>query len=322
MSRSECARDAPQELLLPASGPSPSASHRAAASLADRLHRLRAQAGAPPAAASTAMPPELRRTTSGPSPMRLPTPPAERDRLRALLARRPGGATGMPRTPQGTDRRLPGTLIAPGLRYVEHWIPCPGPALFEPTWCETEAVAPGDLLCFDTETTGLAGGCGTRAFMIGASDWRQGGLRRRQLYMETLGAEPAMLAEFAQWLAPGQVLVSYNGRCYDAPLLATRYRLARQHNPLAGLRHLDLLTPVRRRFRGVWENCRLATVERELLGVQRSDDLPGSQAPAAWLEYLRGGSAERLRRVLAHNAQDLDSLARLLLALQAHATAP
>ena len=77
-----------------------------------------------------------------------------------------------------------------------------------------------------------------------------------------------------------------------------------------------LLHPVRRFYRGVWENCRLATVERELLGVMREDDLPGSEAPAAWLHYLRGGSAEKLRRVAHHNAQDLSSLAGLLLHLE------
>jgi uncharacterized protein YprB with RNaseH-like and TPR domain len=87
------------------------------------------------------------------------------------------------------------------------------------------------------------------------------------------------------------------------------------NNPLTGLRHLDLLFPVRRRFRGVWENCRLATVERQWLGVLREDDLPGSEAPRAWLDYLRGGSARNLRRVLAHNDQDLRSLDALLLRL-------
>lgn len=76
------------------------------------------------------------------------------------------------------------------------------------------------------------------------------------------------------------MFVSYNGKSYDAPLLATRYRLARLPNPLAGLGHLDLLHPVRRRWKGVWENCRLATAERQLLGVVRDDDLPGSEAPA------------------------------------------
>jgi len=111
------------------------------------------------------------------------------------------------------------------------------------------------------------------------------------------------------------VLVSYNGKCYDSPLLKTRYRLARLSDPLSGLGHLDLLHPVRRHWKGVWENCRLATAERELLGVVREDDLPGSEAPAARLNYLRGGSARNVRRVLAHNSQDLKSLAGVLLHL-------
>src|SRR5690606_1969492 len=94
-----------------------------------------------------------------------------------------------------------------------------------------------NLLFFDTETTGLAGGTGTRAFMIGAADWhrdpRQGpGLRVRQLLMATMSAEATMLDTFASWLRPTTVLSSYNGRCYDAPLLKTRYRLARKAEPL------------------------------------------------------------------------------------------
>ena len=116
---------------------------------------------------------------------------------------------------------------------------------------------------------------------------------------------------------PDTTLVSYNGRCYDAPLLATRYRLARMRNPLEGLAHADLLFPTRRRFRGVWENCRLATIERRWLGVEREDDLPGSEAPRAWLDYLRGGDAINLRRVLAHNDQDVRSLGELCLRLVA-----
>lgn len=67
----------------------------------------------------------------------------------------------------------------------------------------------------------------------------------------------------------------------------------------------------------VWEDCRLATAERELLGVIREDDLPGSEAPAAWLIYLRGGSAVNLRCVLTHNCQGLKSLAGVLLHLAA-----
>ena len=81
------------------------------------------------------------------------------------------------------------------------------------------------------------------------------------------------------------------------------------------LDHVDLLFPTRRRYRGTWENCRLATIERQQLRIAREDDLPGSEAPAAWLGYLRGGSARNLRRVGEHNHQDVVTLAQLFLRL-------
>ena len=222
------------------------------------------------------------------------------------------------------DRTLPGEEIAPGLRLIETHLPYPAPATKLPLAFarREDAVDPRALLFFDTETTGLAGGSGTRAFMIGAADWcdhplHGDGLRIRQLLITTLAAEPAMLRAFAAWLDPTTVLSSYNGRCYDAPLLKTRYRLARMRDPITGLDHVDLLFPTRRRYRGTWENCRLATIERELLQIVREDDLPGAEAPAAWLGYLRGGAAGDLRRVAAHNHQDVMTLARLMTRLVA-----
>jgi uncharacterized protein YprB with RNaseH-like and TPR domain len=212
------------------------------------------------------------------------------------------------------DRDVPGIELSPGLRYTEanvDWLAPPD--IVDAAFARMESVHHRRLLHFDTETTGLAGGTGTRAFMIGAADWHDGRFRIRQLTITSMAAETAMLRTFASWLADDTVLVSYNGKCYDSPLLKTRYRLARLPDPLTGLGHLDLLHPVRRHWKGQWENCRLATAERELLGVVREDDLPGSEAPAAWLTYLRGGSARNLRRVLAHNNQDLKSLAGVLL---------
>ena len=224
-----------------------------------------------------------------------------------------------PRAP-ASDRMIPGVEIAPGLLLTEAVVDWGRPsALIDTAFARwEEPVAHQRLLHFDTETTGLAGGTGTRAWMIGAADWlADGRFRLRQLTTTTMAAETAMLRTFARWLQPDTVLVSYNGKCYDSPLLKTRYRLARLPDPLSGLGHLDLLHPVRRHWKGVWENCRLATAERELLGVVREDDLPGSEAPEAWLSYLRGGPAVNLRRVLAHNAQDLKSVAGVLLHLAA-----
>lgn len=260
--------------------------------LATQLALLRRQAGV-----------EAARTTPIP---RSPVP----EQLRRLLGVR-ARAEAREFSP---DRELPGHEIAPGLHYLERRIDWPAaPDVVNAAFAKFGAVPRHRLLQFDTETTGLSGGTGTRAFMIGAADWPDHRLRVRQLFLTTMGAEAAMLQAFAQWLQPDTVLVSYNGRCYDAPLLATRYRLARMANPLTALRHLDLLFPVRRRYRGIWENCRLATIERQLLGVIREDDLPGAQAPQAWRDYLQGGSSRNLRRVVEHNDQDLRSLSALLL---------
>nr|WP_226978613.1 ribonuclease H-like domain-containing protein [Xanthomonas sp. LMG 12460] len=244
--------------------------------------------------------------------------------LRRLLGLReravaPAAAAAARKPAAAPDRHLPGVEIAPGLHLIEAFLPQPIPAgaLSLAFARREDAVEPTNLLFFDTETTGLAGGTGTRAFMIGAADWTVHpadgpGLRIRQLLMATMGAEKAMLEAFRAWLRPGTVLSSYNGRCYDAPLLKTRYRLARCADPLSALDHVDLLHPTRRRYRGTWENCKLATIERQLLRVVREDDLPGSEAPAAWLGYLRGGNARNLRRVAAHNHQDVVTLALLL----------
>lgn len=261
-----------------------------------RLQQLKRQAGA-----------------TSPTPARAPAP--ELDALRRMLRRRAPDAAAPARS---NDRSVPGIEIVPGLHFIEARVPmAPDTAWIDGRFDRRDALSARDLLFFDTETTGLAGGSGTRAFMIGAADWHDGALRVRQLLTTTMGAETAMLDAFRQWLRPDSVLVSYNGKCYDAPLLNTRFRLNRMNTPLSGLAHVDLLYPTRRRYRGRWENCRLATIERRALDVVREDDLPGSEAPAAWLSYLRGGSARDLRRVLAHNDRDVVTLAQLLLHLSA-----
>lgn len=242
-----------------------------------------------------------------------PDPAVQLDALRQMLGVR---QRHLPAAVVSRDRSVPGIEIEPGLFLAESTRPMHAPPSMPLTFAKREdAVDTDALLFFDTETTGLAGGTGTRAFMIGAADWNGGTLRIRQLTITTLAAEPAMLRTFAQWLSPRTVLCSYNGRCYDAPLLKTRYRLARMGDPISALDHVDLLFPTRRRYRGVWENCRLATIEREALRIVREDDLPGSEAPAAWLSFLRGGSSHNLRRVAEHNLQDVVTLGRLFVHL-------
>jgi uncharacterized protein YprB with RNaseH-like and TPR domain len=278
-------------------------------------HKPIAAPATPPAPAAVAPPQAAARTVQ----------PRDVSALQRLLGTRQRAqrVTPPPAISTSLDRELPGEEMAPGLRLIEAFLPQDIPASpLSLAFAKRpdEAVAARDLLFFDTETTGLAGGTGTRAFMIGAADWhrdpqRGNGLRVRQLLMSTMAAESAMLDVFTSWLAPHTVLSSYNGRSYDAPLLKTRYRLARRREPLSALEHIDLLYPARRHWRGRWENCRLGTIERQVLGIVRHDDLPGAEAPAAWLSYLRGGNATNLRRVGEHNHQDVVTLAQLFLRL-------
>ncbi len=245
------------------------------------------------------------------------------ERLRA------GRSAGHPQAHVADDQALAQALnarcLSPGLLQLEHaealgaphgaWPLQTPPAQFE-TLPQFNAIEARDWLFLDTETTGLAGGSGTLAFQVGIARYHGAHLRVRQYLLTRFDAEAEMLTILAGELRGTETLVSYNGKSYDLPLLATRYRLSGVDNPFPGRPHLDLLHPMRRRYAKVWENCRLATVERRLLGFQRRDDLPGSQAPKAWLDYLKTGRWQRLQGVLRHNRLDLVSLAAALSALE------
>jgi len=161
----------------------------------------------------------------------------------------------------------------------------------------------------DTETTGLSGGSGTLAFLIGVAVVEDDAIELSQFLMTRFAAEAASLSAFAASLSPDDQLVSYNGKSYDLPLLISRFRMQAMQHPFDGLPHLDLLHPVRRLFKGSWDNCRLINLEQNLLGFSRVDDLPGSEAPAAWFSYIRSARGDQLIRVVEHNRQDIVSLA-------------
>jgi hypothetical protein len=178
--------------------------------------------------------------------------------------------------------------------------------------------AAGRGVYIDTETTGLSGGSGTLAFLIGSAVVEDGAIELKQYLLTRFSGETAALAAFADTLKPADRLVSYNGKSYDLPLLIARCRMQGLAHPFAGLPHLDLLHPVRRLFARRWPDCRLQTLENRLLGFSRVGDLPGSEAPAAWFHYLRGGHGGPLVKVVEHNRQDILSLAAAHRAL-AHA---
>ena len=163
----------------------------------------------------------------------------------------------------------------------------------------------------DTETTGLAGGTGTCAFLVGIGSIEASGFRVRLFFMRDFDEEQAMLQAVAECLATHDVLVTYNGSSFDVPLLETRYRLKRQPNPFRRLGHVDLLHAARRVWSERMRNCKLGTLESEILGFQRRGDVPGALIPQRYFDFLRSGNAAGLREVFHHNMLDIVSLACL-----------
>jgi uncharacterized protein YprB with RNaseH-like and TPR domain len=174
-----------------------------------------------------------------------------------------------------------------------------------------DGVDPRGLLFLDTETTGLAGGTGTYAFLVGVARLDGDRLRLTQLFMRDLDEEPALIAALAPLLAGATGLVSFNGGGFDLPLLETRFILQRRRWP-ATLPHVDLMRPARRVW-GQWlDDCRLGTLEQRVLHVVRERDVPGSVIPSLYFQFLRRRVAGPLRDVLAHNRHDVLALVGLL----------
>lgn len=163
----------------------------------------------------------------------------------------------------------------------------------------------------DTETTGLAGGTGTYAFLIGVGSIDGEGFRLRQFFMRDYGEEASLLARLAEYLAQFDVLITYNGKAYDQPLLETRFRMSRARHPFERMEHLDLLFGARRIWKLRLESCRLVDLENQILGVERQGDLPGEMIPYYYFDYLRSRQAFRLVPIFHHNAIDILSLACL-----------
>jgi uncharacterized protein len=164
----------------------------------------------------------------------------------------------------------------------------------------------------DTETSGLAGGTGTYAFLVGVGHYTGDGFHLAQFFLRDPGEENAMLAALVAYLHDCQVVVTFNGKSFDMPLLNTRYTLQGMSSPVIGLDHLDLLHLARRLWRDRLPSRALGYLEESILGVSRSqEEVPGWMVPELYFEYLRTRDARPLQGVFYHNAMDILSLAAL-----------
>ena len=168
------------------------------------------------------------------------------------------------------------------------------------------------VLYVDTETTGLAGGTGTLAFLIGAGLHGPDGFTVTQYFLPGPEHEEAQLRAFAEEARGASAVVTYNGGSFDLPLLRSRFALHDLPDPLAGVPHLDLLMLSRRLWRGTLPDCSLGTVERHILQKRRSGtDAPGWEVPARYAGWLRSRDSALLEGVLEHNVNDIAAMSAL-----------
>jgi uncharacterized protein YprB with RNaseH-like and TPR domain len=175
---------------------------------------------------------------------------------------------------------------------------------------------PEKWLFLDTETTGLAGGTGTYAFLVGLAWWDAGGLQVEQLFLRDFSEEHSLLHELAARLAERPVLLTFNGKSFDWPLLQSRFTMTRAIKVPQLAAHLDLLHPARALWKLRLGSVRLVELERHVLdaarlGWHREDDVASALIPQFYFDYLRGGTADPLAGVVKHNQMDLRGLAAL-----------
>ncbi len=177
------------------------------------------------------------------------------------------------------------------------------------------------MLFLDLETTGLFGGAGTQAFLIGCASIEGTSIRVRQFLMPGFEHERAVLSELQSWARDHGAVCTYNGRSFDVPLIETRFMFHRVPCPLDAVPHLDMLHAARRLWRqrpvaigpdNDDSACTLGVLEKHIAGLHRVGDVPGYEIPSRFFNYVRSGDARPLEAVMEHNRLDLISLAAVL----------
>ena len=179
----------------------------------------------------------------------------------------------------------------------------------------THACDPGKWLFLDTEATGFIGGAGNVAFLIGLAWWDSDGIQIEQLFMRDPAEEYSILLELARRLRKRPVLVTFNGKSFDWPLLASRFEMSRRIALPVLNAHLDFLHPAREIWKLQIGSLKLGHLEEHVLGAEwmgwsRREDIDAAQIPGVYFDYL-SGRAHRMECVFRHNRMDLRGLAAL-----------
>ena len=167
---------------------------------------------------------------------------------------------------------------------------------------------PEDYVFIDIETLGLFS---RPIILFGVGVIENGELIVRQYLLRDIAEEQAALIATVEHLSGDRpALVTFNGKSFDLPYITDRLAYYGMPSP-ARIPHFDVLHFSRRRWKDQFPSLRLATLEREILGVCRSDDIPGQMVPEFYETYLRSGNIGPLVPIVEHNRQDVISLALL-----------
>lgn len=176
-------------------------------------------------------------------------------------------------------------------------------------------IAPENILFLDTETTGLHGGAGTVAFLVGIGQFKDGEFAVTQYLMRDYDEEAFVLSPVMQAINACEAVVTFNGASFDMPLLQSRFIMNGMHREYEPPLNIDLLHIARRVFKLRVKPCSLTQLESEVFFEPRVDDLPGSEVPERYFKYIKTREMALLDDILEHNAQDIVSMARLIYAL-------
>lgn len=176
----------------------------------------------------------------------------------------------------------------------------------------TGGIDPGQILIFDLETTGLAGGTGTYPFLIGFGCFEVAGIRIYQYLLPDYGREISAFSDMLTMIKDKRILLSFNGKSFDYPLIRNRLIINRVDNPFKEFAHLDLLHSARRLWKNYLPSCSLEMIEQKILHFSRWRDIDGYMIPHAYFNFLNTGDTFQLNQIIKHNQQDIFSLARLL----------
>lgn len=187
---------------------------------------------------------------------------------------------------------------------------------------DCEGLRADKLLYLDTETTGLSGGAGTVAFLVGIGFFEEDTYIVRQYFIRDYDEEAAMLTELQQDFSKYQGFVTFNGKSFDINLLQSRFISNRLRPSFREMPNIDLLYPSRRVWELKLESCRLSSLEENVLGEYRCDDIPGAMIPAVYFKYLEDSDASDIKRVIRHNKLDILSMVSLLTRLSTMLQSP